>query len=50
MVDPATLEAEAADMLARLRSEGATGRDAVAEVSDVTGLPKRRVYEMWRSG
>ena len=50
MVDPATLEAEAADMRARLRSEGATGRDAVAEVSDVTGLPKRRVYEMWRSG
>jgi 16S rRNA (cytidine1402-2'-O)-methyltransferase len=50
VADPATLEADAAALLAKLRSDGATGRDAVAEVVDITGLPKRRVYEMWRSG
>ena len=48
--DPAIVEAEAADMLSKLRSEGSTGRDAVAEVADITGLAKRRVYEMWRGG
>ena len=50
VADPATLEAEARTLLAKLRSGGATGRDSVAEVADITGLPKRRVYEMWRSG
>ena len=48
--DPGALEDEAAGMLARLRSEGATGRDAVSQVTRATGLAKRRVYELWRGG
>jgi 16S rRNA (cytidine1402-2'-O)-methyltransferase len=48
--DPGVVEAEAAQMLRKLRGEGSTGRDAVAEVADITGLAKRRVYEMWRYG
>jgi len=48
--DPGGVEAEAAQMLRKLRGEGSTGRDAVAEVADITGLAKRRVYEMWRYG
>lgn len=49
-VDNALLELEARRMLSKLLLSGVTGRDAVAEVTDVTGLPKRRVYEMMRSG
>jgi hypothetical protein len=37
-------------MLAELRQAGSTGRDAVAEVTHITGLSKRHVYEMWRGG
>jgi 16S rRNA (cytidine1402-2'-O)-methyltransferase len=49
-VDPIALEAEAQAMLAELRQAGSTGRDAVAEVTHITGLSKRHVYEMWRGG
>ena len=48
--DPGALEEEAARMLARLRSGGTSGRDAVSEVTRATGLAKRRVYELWRGG
>lgn len=48
--DPGALEEEAAQMLARLRSGGTSGRDAVSEVTRATGLAKRRVYELWRGG
>ncbi len=50
VADSAKLEAEAIALLAKLRAQGVSGRDAAAEVADITGLPKRRVYEMWRSG
>lgn len=49
-VDTGALETEAEQLLAALRAAGATGRDAVAEVTDAVGLPKRRVYELWRAG
>ncbi|MEA1958141.1 MAG: 16S rRNA (cytidine(1402)-2'-O)-methyltransferase [Chloroflexota bacterium] len=33
--------------LLRLRSEGLSGKDAVAQVAKSTGLPKKEVYRMW---
>jgi 16S rRNA (cytidine1402-2'-O)-methyltransferase len=36
--------------LARLRREGAKGREAVRRVATETGLPRREVYAMWVEG
>ena len=49
---PIGLDAEerASSLLAELRSDGARAKDAVAEVSQATGLPKRRVYGLWLEG
>ncbi|MBI4336708.1 MAG: 16S rRNA (cytidine(1402)-2'-O)-methyltransferase [Chloroflexi bacterium] len=35
------------DELARLRGQGATARDAVAQVVQLSGLPRRTVYSAW---
>ena len=37
----------ARSMLAELRSQGAHAKDAVSQVVDATGLPRRQVYRMW---
>jgi 16S rRNA (cytidine1402-2'-O)-methyltransferase len=44
--DPDRLE-DAAGWLANLRQEGVRAKDAVAEVSEATGLTKNRVYQIW---
>ena len=38
---------EAAQWLATLRQEGVRAKDAVAQVSDATGMTKNLVYRMW---
>jgi len=43
-------EERAVSLLAGLRAGGARAREAVAEVSQATGLPKRRVYGLWLEG
>jgi 16S rRNA (cytidine1402-2'-O)-methyltransferase len=43
-------EKRASSLLAELRADGARARDAVAEVSQATGLLKRRVYGLWLEG
>ena len=40
-------ESRARALLAAARSEGARARDAVATIAEQSGLPKRRVYQMW---
>jgi len=40
-------EEEARLLLAELRADGAGVRDAVARVTEATGLPRRLVYRMW---
>lgn len=40
-------EDEAKALLARLRDEGLGAKDAVAQVVEATGLPRRQVYRMW---
>lgn len=40
-------EERAVSLLAGLRAGGSRAREAVAEVSQATGLPKRRVYGLW---
>ena len=46
-VDPADAEETARSMLAELRSQGSHARDAVSQVTEETGLPRRQVYRMW---
>ena len=46
-VDEGYAEETARARLAELRSEGAHARDAVSQVAEETGLPKRQVYRMW---
>ena len=43
-------EERAVSLLAGLRAGGSRAREAVAEVSQATGLPKRRVYGLWLEG
>ena len=38
---------DAAGWLASLRQEGVRAKDAVAQVSEATGMTKNRVYQMW---
>ena len=38
---------ETREMLERLRSEGLGGKESVARVTELTGLPRRDVYQMW---
>jgi len=45
--DEGDAEEAAKSMLAELRSQGAHARDAVSQVVDATGLPRRKVYRMW---
>lgn len=40
-------EEDTREMLMRLRSEGVKAKESVAEVAELTGLPRRRVYQMW---
>ena len=44
--DPDRLE-DAAGWLANLRQEGVRAKDAVAQVSEATGMTKNRVYQIW---
>ena len=46
-IDAAATEVEAANMLDVLRRSGVRAKEAVGEVSDATGLPRRRVYQLW---
>ena len=46
-IDAAATEAEAANMLDVLRRSGVRAKEAVGEVADATGLPRRRVYQLW---
>ena len=46
-VDEGDAEETARGMLAELRSQGAHAKDAVSQVVEATGLPRRRVYRMW---
>ena len=46
-VDEGAAEDTARTMLAELRSQGAHAKDAVSQVVDATGLPRRKVYRMW---
>ena len=43
---PAVTDDEILAALSRARSEGASTRDAVAEVVDELAVPKRRVYDL----
>lgn len=49
LIDTAAVEAEAAKMLDALRQSGVRAKQAVGEVADATGLPRRRVYQLWLS-
>lgn len=46
-IDAAAAEVEAANMLDVLRRSGVRAKEAVGEVADATGLPRRRVYQLW---
>lgn len=46
-IDTAATEVEAANMLDALRRSGVRAKEAVGEVADATGLPRRRVYQLW---
>ncbi len=46
-VDEGDAEDAARTRLTELRSQGAHARDAVSQVTDETGLPRRQVYRMW---
>ena len=46
-VDEGYEEETATTRLTELRSQGAHARDAVSQVAEETGLPKRQVYRMW---
>lgn len=46
-IDTADTEVEAAKMLDALRRSGIRAKEAVGEVEDATGLPRRRVYQLW---
>ena len=46
-VDERDAEDTARTMLAELRSQGTHARDAVSQVVEETGLPRRQVYRMW---
>ena len=46
-VDEGDAEETARSMLAELRSGGAHAKDAVSQVVEATGLPRRQVYRMW---
>lgn len=46
-IDAAAIEVEAANMLDVLRRSGVRAKEAVGEVADATGLPRRRVYQLW---
>ena len=46
-VDIGDAEETARTMLAELRSQGAHAKDAVSQVVEATGLPRRRIYRMW---
>ena len=38
---------DAASMLARLKREGATAKDAIAAATEATGAPRRDLYALW---
>ena len=46
-LDKSDAEETAKTMLAELRSQGAHAKDAVSQVVEATGLPRRGVYRMW---
>lgn len=46
-IDTAAAEVEAAKMLDALRRSGVRAKQAVGEVAAATGLPRRRVYQLW---
>ena len=46
-IDTAATEVAAAKMLDALRRSGVRAKEAVGEVADATGLPRRRVYQLW---
>ena len=46
-VDEGDADEKARDMLADLRTRGAHTKDAVSQVVEATGLPRRRAYRMW---
>lgn len=46
-VDTGDAEEAARAMLAELRSQGAHAKDAVSQVVEATGLPRRQAYRMW---
>ena len=43
-------ESSTIPLLEELRARGASAKDAVALVATATGLPKKRVYELWIQG
>ncbi len=46
-LEPRAAEDSVRQELARLKAAGATARDAVAQVTPSSGLPRRTVYRMW---
>jgi 16S rRNA (cytidine1402-2'-O)-methyltransferase len=45
--DQADVDADLRRVLSGLRQEGVRAKDAVAQVSEATGLAKNRVYQVW---
>ena len=46
---PRVSEEDARKVLARLKEQGLTARDAIAQVTDATGLSRRELYSIWIS-
>jgi 16S rRNA C1402 (ribose-2'-O) methylase RsmI len=45
--DQAGVDEDLRRMLSELRQDGVRAKDAVAQVSETTGLAKNRVYHVW---
>ncbi len=46
-IDPEGQSYDLSSRLASLRSDGVRAKDAVAQVAEITGLPKNTVYQVW---
>lgn len=44
---PQTSQEDAREILSRLKERGLTARDAIAQATDTTGLPRRELYSSW---
>ncbi len=46
---PQTSKEDAREILSRLKQRGLTARDAIAQTTAATGLPRRQLYPLWLS-